>query len=70
MADEVANPHANQEIFVIRLRTLGGYQVKQFFYSMHLARMTGKPNTHAIVVAKSTLVGWGYHGVPNVSSEK
>ena len=43
IADEVTDPHANQEILSICLRTLTGCKISEFFFSdvVHLERTTG-----------------------------
>ena len=50
MADEVTDPHGNQEILLMCLRMLAGCKVKEFlFYFIYLESATGEAIAHGVI---------------------
>ena len=78
MADEVTDPHGNQEILSICLRTLTGCKISEFVFDfVHLKRTTGESIAHAIIhsvnsnkIYISKVSGQSYDGAQCMSSEK
>ena len=78
MADEVTDPHGNQEILSICLRTLTGCKISEFVFDfVHLKRTTGESIAHTIIhsvnsnkIYISKVSGQSYDGAQCMSSEK